>query len=160
MLRVRRLPNDYVDKIKFILTASMSGGLYGCEATWANEGLLASLTTAVANTVSPPSTMRCNQLLFSSLQAKQEIDPCALIFLRRIGMFRRMMVKNPSLLGMRAAFLTNIVLLNIVALCTPHVTSRAWSRRRPWELHIAVHGSRACPLWVPLGSCFIQPTSM
>ena len=38
--------------------------------------------------------------MFSGLGDKQEVDPCAQIFLRRVFMFRRMVVKNPKLLDL------------------------------------------------------------
>ena len=98
IFRIRRLPIGYLEKGRLIQAKALALGLYGCEAAWANETELSRLTTAIANTISPHSTSRSNDLSFSVFPDKREVEPAAVIFLRRAKMFRRMVSKHEHLL--------------------------------------------------------------
>ena len=58
--KIRRLPHAYATKVHFILTRVLSGGLYGCEATFANECALNKLATTIASTIAH-TTPRCTR---------------------------------------------------------------------------------------------------
>jgi ribonuclease HI len=94
--RVRRLPYSYEDKCEFVSSAVLSASLYGCEATHVSEAALGRLSTAILDTVSPYSKRRSSSIVFSVLP--KEVDPEAVILIRRVSMLRRMIVKNPFVL--------------------------------------------------------------
>ena len=98
--RIRWLPHSFEEKGAFIKAKALALGLYGCEATWANETELGRLTTAIANCISPKSNNRCNALLFTMQGHKCEIEPISAIAIRRVRMFRRMWTKHPTMHNM------------------------------------------------------------
>ena len=98
--RMRWLPHDFNQKAMFVLSAALSAGLYGCEAAWANETALASLTSAIANVVSHVAPLRSNAIMFSLFKDKQEVDPSVVILMRRLVLFRRMCIKKPQFVQM------------------------------------------------------------
>ena len=93
--RIGFLPHDVETKSNFIVNAGYSAGLYGCEATHANEAWVAKLATTTANAIGTHGTRRCPEIMFSLL--KVELDPWVVIFTRRVVMLRRMLVKHPSI---------------------------------------------------------------
>ena len=92
-----RLPHDYLQKARFIFTAILSGGLYGCESTFASETELNKLATAIASAISPGNHIKSNFIAHELLNFKLEIEPCAYILTKRVSMLRRMWAKHPEI---------------------------------------------------------------
>ena len=93
--RLRHLPLDIATKLKLLTTNVFAAGLYGCEATFANENVLQSLSTATLDALGHTSSNRSPGICFG-IQTR-EVDPWALIFIRRVRMLRRMLCKHDSI---------------------------------------------------------------
>ena len=93
--RVSRLPHDYIQKASFILTATLSAGLYGCETTHVNEKWVGSLTSRISNTIAPNSNLKSNAIVFGMMGDNRDVDPTFQIFLRSCKLLRRICVKMP-----------------------------------------------------------------
>ena len=79
-------------KLNLIGTAIFSGAFYGCEVTHASESHLHTMATAIAQAIHGHAPRRSNGSLFNLLEV--EIDPWAVICIRRLLLLRRMIVKN------------------------------------------------------------------
>ena len=78
--RIRGMPHDYKTKNWFVLGAALNKGLYGVEATWANETALATLTTAVVSTIAPNSSLTCNAWFLVSSLTRGSQTPWPYVF--------------------------------------------------------------------------------
>ena len=81
-------------KIRLITLAVYSAAFYGCEASYVDESLISKLTTVVASVMGPNSARRCLALVFGMDTTGKEMDPTAVICIRRFTMCRRMCAKN------------------------------------------------------------------
>ena len=95
--RLRWLPHDMATKIVFVLNGVLSGGLYGCEATHVNESEILKLATSVASALGIPSSARASTEVFFNTLPK-EVEPWAFVFINRVSLLRRILVKHGDLL--------------------------------------------------------------
>ena len=84
-------------KKEHVLAIIYSAALYGCEASMANEQLLARLSSLASRVVFPVSSRRSQGISFSLTSPNKETDPSVVILLRRCIMLRRMIAKLPDL---------------------------------------------------------------
>ena len=95
LTKLRFIPLDMDKKLQLITTNIFAGGLYGCEATYADESSLARLATAILDSLGHTSSNRSPELVFGML--KVEVEPVAAIFIRRMKMLRRMLCEHPQI---------------------------------------------------------------
>ncbi len=94
--RARWLPHSTETKESFISGAIFSGSLYGCESTHVNEAEIMKLSTATARALGHSASARAStELFFNTLQ--KEVEPWAVVFIRRVVILRRMLVKHTHL---------------------------------------------------------------
>ena len=90
--RLAWLPLEIAVKLSLMGSAIFSGAFYGCEATHASESYLHTMTTAIAQAMHGHAPRRSNSSLFNLFEV--EVDPWAVICIRRVMMLRRMLIKN------------------------------------------------------------------
>ncbi len=140
-MKIRKLPHDYATKAMFVLTSVLSGSLYGCEATYASESAMDALATAIADTVSPRASKRSNDIMFSTLM--RELEPCAVVFMRRAITLRRMIAKQPFVLEFAKDILDTYCTLGYPGTCNGNLTcipARGTSGRRAWKNQYMARG--------------------
>ena len=93
--RLAWLPLQMSTKASLALIGIFSGGLYGCKATHASETHLSSLSSVLANSLHGDAPRRSSACLFNLLDV--EVEPWAVVCLRRITLMRRLIIKNPWL---------------------------------------------------------------
>ncbi len=104
--RIRWLRHKDDVKTTFVLTASHGASLYGCEAAHINEAAIARYSTATAKALGMSSSARASaELFFNSL--RKEVEPWAVVFIRRVSLLRRMLIKNPFLVEQVADTITH-----------------------------------------------------
>ena len=92
----------------FIGNGALNLALYGCEVANVIEQALGALTTAIAMAVGPYTHRACNNITFSILTDRQEVEPFAVIFLRRCTLLRRMLAKRRHLVRIAEDFFSHI----------------------------------------------------
>jgi hypothetical protein len=77
------------------LMGVLAGALYGCEATHASETPLSTLSAHLAKALHGDAPRRSNTCLFNLFD--KEVEPYAVVCIRRITLMRRMVIKFPYL---------------------------------------------------------------
>ena len=75
--RIARLPHTQEQKALLVQMGVLSGRVYGCEVTSAEECALKVLTSSICDVISKRSKRRCNDIVFST--CKRDIEPRAVI---------------------------------------------------------------------------------
>jgi hypothetical protein len=88
------LPIDFLAKAAIASSSILSAALYGCEAAHASEMHLTHLSSSLANALHGKAPRRSNDVLYNLLST--ELEPWAVVCIRRVSLLRRMMSKNPD----------------------------------------------------------------
>ena len=92
---VRILPHDKEKKGQLIIRSAHKQSFYGCESSQVDLTILANYISEVLRTTGASSQQRSRSLTFGFSDLPYHIDPYIEIFLWRITLLRRYLVKNP-----------------------------------------------------------------
>ena len=92
------VPHDMFSKARFIRTAAHTKALYASESSHFDEHGMARYTTLIAKVLSPSTYNHSNAIVYTQACVGPDLDPSVNIFVRRILMMRRMVVKHPHCL--------------------------------------------------------------
>ena len=94
---IRFINVDDAAKHRLIVSKILSLGLYGCEASPANQSSLRYLQNSIATIVSGSSSRTNPAVSFATFGHGRDLDPCVHIFTRRGLLLRRMYYKHPDI---------------------------------------------------------------
>ena len=92
---IRKLPHAKEQKAQFVIRSAHKQNFYGCESSQIDLTMLANYTSEVLRTIGSSNQQRSRSLTFGFSGAPFHIDPYIEIFLRRVTLFRRYLVKYP-----------------------------------------------------------------
>ena len=95
--RLTRTPLSYETKQHIIRASSLHFGLYGCEASHANETFLGKLAASISKATGANSTLVAQTIRLNLGGFKNNTDPDLHIWVRRVVMVRRMWFIDPDL---------------------------------------------------------------
>ena len=96
--RINRLPHDAGRQSHVAIACANKKALYSCEACHVDESHSRKYTACMSQLVSSHSFLHCGTLAFAFSKAGFKIDPYIEIFVLRIAMLRRIVIKYPHCL--------------------------------------------------------------
>ncbi len=145
---IRFLPIGDDAKHRLVTTKILALGLYGCEASPANQASLRYLQNSIALIVSAKSSRTSPAISFSTFGHGRDLDPCVHIFTRRGNMFRRMYFKHPDLQTSMHRILTIYTQHNYIGTdCTQDTLTTLWPAPPP----LTPHNTYWSPSFQPCG---------
>jgi len=96
-LKIRHTSYSYIQKARLINLAAISSATYACEAMPLPHNSIQRLTTAITNTIAPPSKRASAAMVFATVDTTISTDPQAAILSKRVSTLRRIHDKHPHL---------------------------------------------------------------
>ena len=107
--KILRLPITFKNKARSIRTKALAKVLHGCEASLLHPADQMTLTTAVKQAISKTAAHKAADLTFATSSYGSDLDPEAVVLIRRVTMLRRMLVKRPRRIKQTASILQEYI---------------------------------------------------